>query len=127
MGLRAEAESVLSEILEDEDFFAWPITVTDPSGLSKSLTGRSTDIGQVIDPDTGLVVSGRAASVALRISTLTSLGFTSLPRGIADASSRPWKVAFDDINGNAYTFKVMESAPDRAIGIVVCHLEIYAI
>jgi len=125
MGLRAEAESVLEEILEDENFFAWPITVTDPNELYKPLTGRSNDIGQIIDPDTGAVISGRSASVALRISSLLGAGFSSIPEGIPDESSKPWLVAFDDINGNAYTFKVSEGNPDRAIGIVVCQLELY--
>ena len=125
MGLRTEAESVLSEILEDEDFFGWPITIIDPDGITASITGRSTDISQVIDPDTGQVVMGRAASVVLRISTLVASGFTSLPEGISDTNQKPWVVTFDDINGNSYDFKVKESNPDRAIGVVVCHLELY--
>lgn len=125
MGLRAEAESALEEILEDVDLWAWPITVTDPSEVSASLSGRSNDISQVIDPDTGAVVTGRSASVALRISSLVAAGFSSLPRGIADDTSKPWLIAFDDINGNSFTFKVMESSPDRAIGLVVCQLELY--
>jgi hypothetical protein len=98
MGLRAEAESALSEILEDQDLWAWPITVTDPGELSASMSGRSNDISQIIDPDTGAVVSGRSASVALRISSLTEAGFTTIPRGIMDEDSKPWLVAFDDIN-----------------------------
>ena len=125
MGLRAEAESVLEEILEDVDFFAWPITVKDPSENSASMTGRSNDISQIIDPDTGGVISGRSASVALRISSLVSAGFSSLPEGIPDESSKPWIVTFDDINGNSFDFKVSNSNPDRAIGIVVCELELY--
>lgn len=125
MGLRAEASAKLELTLENTNYFGWPITVTDPNGLSGSLTGSSTDIAQVIDPDTGAVVSGRAASVTLRIETLTSLGFTDIPRAIAETAGKPWVISFDDINGNAFTFKVKESNPDRAIGLVVCHLELY--
>lgn len=126
MSLRVQAEADLSFMLEDgATGFGWPITVTDPAGTVGNLTGFATDIAQAIDPDTGVAVSGRIASVALRISSLTAEGL-GLPVGIADASSKPWVVQFDDINGNSYTFKVIESNPDRALGLVTCMLEKYA-
>jgi hypothetical protein len=125
MGLRTLAEQDLGLILEDATTgFGWPISVTDPAGTVGALTGFSDDIAQIIDPDTGQAVSGRLASVALRISSLTTAGLT-LPRGIADAGSKPWLVTFDDINGNAYTFKVSQSNPDRALGLVTLLLELY--
>ena len=124
-GLRALAESDLGGILEDSlTGFGWPITVTNPAGTSAELTGFSDDISQVIDPDTGQAVSGRLASVAVRIGHLTDNGL-SIPRGVADSTSKPWVVSFDDVNGNAHTFKVAESNPDRALGLVVCILEAY--
>lgn len=125
MSLRQLAETDLGVILEDSvTGFGWPITVTDPSGNAQPLTGFSDDIAQVIDPDTGQVLSGRLASVALRISSLTTAGL-ALPQGIADATQKPWLIAFDDINGNGFTFKVMQSNPDRALGLVSCILELY--
>lgn len=125
MGLRQLAETDLGLILEDSTTgFGFSITVTDPSGLTRPLTGFSDDIAQIIDPDTGQAVSGRLASVALRISSLKAEGL-SLPEGIADATEKPWLIAFDDINGNPFTFKVMQSNPDRTIGLVVCVLELY--
>ena len=128
MNLRALAESDLGFIVEDgATGFGWPITLTDPSGFSSPdpLTGLSDDIAQVIDPDTGQAVSGRLASIALRISTLYAQGY-ALPQGIADASVKPWIVEFDDINGLPYKFKVQQSNPDRALGIVTCLLETYS-
>lgn len=125
MGLRQQAEADLAYILEDSvGGFGYPITLTDPAGLTDTFTGFSDDIAQVIDPDTGTAVSGRLASVALRISSLYAAGF-KLPKGIADTGSKPWVVTFDDINGLPYTFKISESNPDRAAGIVVCLLEAY--
>jgi len=126
MGLRDIAEQDLGAILEDSTMgFGWSIQVTDPSGLSKPLTGFSDDISQIIDPDTGTAVSGRLISVALRISSLTEAGL-ALPVGIADSASKPWIIEFDDINGNPFTFKVAQSNPDRALGLVTCLLEFYA-
>ena len=127
MGLRTIAEQDLGVILEDSvTGFGWSIIVTDPSGNSGSgpLTGFSDDIAQIIDPDTGQAVSGRLASVALRISSLTLAGL-GLPRGIADAGIKPWIVEFNDINGNPFKFKVSQSNPDRALGMVVLLLELY--
>lgn len=126
MNLRQLAEADLGVILEDATTgFGWPITITDPEGKTGTLTGFSDDIAQVIDPDTGMAVSGRLASVALRISSLALEGLT-LPKGIADAGRKPWVIEFDDINGNAFKFKVSQSNPDRAIGLVTCLLELYA-
>lgn len=127
MSLRVLAEQDLGVILEGDAYgFRWPITVTDPDGLTDStLYGFSDDISQTIDPGTGELVSGRLASVALRISTLITAGFTELPRGIVDSSSKPWVVVFNDINGTAHTFKVRQSNPDRALGMTVCILEAY--
>lgn len=125
MSLRELAEQDLGAILEDSTTgFGWSITVTDPAGTSVPLTGFSDDISQVIDPDTGQLISGRHASVALRISSLVLAGL-ELPRGISNTSMKPWVVTFDDINGNAHTFKVQQSNPDRALGLVTCILESY--
>ena len=125
MGLRALAETHLGLILENQSTgFGWPITVTDPSGNQGSLVGSSADISQSIDPETGVIVSGRLATVALRIGALADAGL-GIPEGISDNTSKPWLVQFDDINGNAYTFKVAQSNPDRTIGCVYCRLEGY--
>lgn len=125
MSLRQLAETDLGLILEDSSTgFGWPITITDPAGNTGTPTGFSDDIAQIIDPDTGQAVSGRLVSVALRISSLALEGLT-LPRGIADAGSKPWVIEFDDINGNAFKFKVLKSNPDRVVGLVTCLLEIY--
>lgn len=127
MGLRSIAETDLGIILEDDMYgFGWPITITNPDGLVKPLIGFSNDISQIIDPDTGQAVSGRLASVALRIGALTAVGLT-LPVSIAESTSKPWLIQFDDINGNPFTFKVSQSNPDRALGIVTCILELYTL
>ncbi len=128
MSLRQLAEADLGTILEDGvTGFGWPITITDPAGNTGTLTGFSDDIAQVIDPDTGMAVSGRLASAAIRISSITAaLPGSGLPKGIADAGSKPWVVEFNDINGNAFKFKVSQSNPDRALGLVTLLLELYA-
>ena len=103
MGLREQAELDLAMTMEDPVCgFGWPIVLTDPAGVSKPLTGLSTDIAQLIDPDTGETVSGRLASVALRIYSIESATpgpAFSLPEAVALNSSAPWRVAFDQPRG----------------------------
>jgi hypothetical protein len=125
MTLRLVAETDLKYILENDMCgFGWPIIIIDPVDVAVQMVGFSNDIGQTIDPDTGMLVSGRVASVALRLSTIQNFGL-SIPQGISDSNSKPWRVLFDDINGNPYTFKVIQSNPDRGLGIVTLLLSKY--
>jgi len=125
MGLRETAEEDLAVLMEDSDCgFSWPIIVKSPAGLTDTLNGLSDDIAEMINVETGEAVSGRIVSVALRLSTLTAKGFT-IPRGIIDSSILPWLISFDDLQGNTLNFKVIQSNPDRTIGLVVLKLEFY--
>lgn len=124
MSIREQAAADARAAIGDAEGFGWPCTVTSPAGTSAALYGLSTDVSLSIDPETGMPVSGRRASVTFAMAHLTTAGL-ALPAGIADETSKPWTVAFDDVEGRTYTFKVAESAPDRAIGVVVCILEAY--
>ena len=79
----------------------------------------------MIDVNTGEVVSGQHAIVALRISTLMLQGFTSLPKDVPSETLKPWTVTFNDIQGKAFTFKVIKSFPDNGLGLVKCVLGKY--
>lgn len=123
MNLRTLNESDLAIMVEDDtDGWAIPVTVTDPAGVSADLKGLSNDIYEVIDPDLGIVVSGRNATVSLRISSLTAANL-GLPVGIISTTKRPWTVEFKDLEGKDYLFKVVEGRPDRTVGIITCILE----
>lgn len=124
MSLRQQANVDMVSIVESTSDFGWPIVVTSPAGVVLSMTGLSTDIGTTLDPETGLPVSGRRASVALAISSL-SAGGLEMPQGIYEKTSKPWLVTFADIGGTSYTFKVIQTHPDRALGIITCIVERY--
>lgn len=121
MSLLDQAAADLRAILEGE--FAVVITVTDPDGNIATLRGLQTDIGQSIDPETGVAVAGRKASVALSIAALTEAGLGE-PRNIADRDRKPWIVVFTAPTGALQTFKVSEALPDKQ-GCIVCMLEAY--
>jgi len=118
MNLRQLAEQDLAVTLEDSvTGFGWPVTLTDPLGVSANLTGQSHDIGQTIDPDTGVPVSGRECAFVLRTSSIIAAGL-QVPNGIPDTDARPWVVTFDSIGAEAFEFKVLDAERDRVLGTV---------
>jgi hypothetical protein len=125
VGLREIAAADNATILEDLDGFGWPVSVTSPENVTADLVGFTTDVGTKIDPETGMMITGRTAEVSLRIDSCET-AFSSVPRGVAESDSRPWVVEFADANGHAHTFKVFEAMVDRALGLVVCRLEKYS-
>lgn len=125
MGLLAEAATHLRTFLEDSDGgFGLAMTVTDPDGVSGSITGYSGNIGQKIDPDTGMTIAGQQIHATLPIAALQET-FSAQPRGVHDETLKPWLVLLQ-LPGMAaaQTFKVTEAAPDEQ-GAVVCFLEFY--
>jgi hypothetical protein len=123
-GLRQIAHEDVQEIMGDTDGFSWPCTVTSPSGLSHDFLCRSTDIHLSIDPGTGEIVSGRHASVVLLMVELSLVGFETIC-GVTDNTGKPWVVEVDNIEGTPGTYRVAETHPDNALGLMVCFLEAY--
>ncbi len=120
------AQQDKSFTLKDSEFgFGTVITITDPNLLSATVTGRSNDISFAIDPNTGVAVSGRTATIAIDMQELTDKGFTSLPVAQTDKTKKPWLVEYTDQLGNAHVFIVLEANPDRTLGIVLCTLDFF--
>lgn len=122
MGLRQQAEADLALILEDESGFAVSIKLTSPAGSMHTLSGFSGDISKIIDPQTGTAVTGQLAHVALRNSSIID-AFGEMPKAISKESEKAWVVQFDDMLGNEHKFKIIESAPDKTLGMSVYVLE----
>ena len=124
MGLREQATLDAQTIIENTDDFGAPVTLTDPAGTEYETKGLPNDIGVSIDPETGQAVSERRASVAFSMLTLDALDL-ELPVGVTSASAKPWRVSFADARGRLQTWKVVETQPDRTLGVIVCFLEIW--
>ena len=125
MGLREIAAADADTIVNDAvDGFGWLIQITNPAGTKEDFTGFGNDIHAIVDPETGTQFSARVVTVALRLKDIYAKGFV-LPVGITDQKQKPWIVEFKDINDKDYTYKVIESLPDRANGGIVLVLESY--
>lgn len=118
MSLREIAAADLRHIMADrETGFGWAIDLKAPDGtVYADLTGRTNDISQVFDPESGLMVSGRKATIAINYDQLAP-GVT--PVGVKKRGEQPWLVTFADINGAPHTFRVTASDPDRTLGCIV--------
>lgn len=126
MSLLDQARTDLAQILaDDENGFAWSVTVTDPDGASAELTGMFQDIGQLIDVDTGVAVSGRQVSVSLGLTSLTAAGL-GVPAFVSDGTQRPWRVDVTARDGSARHYKIQDTRVDDVIGTILCFLEPYA-
>jgi len=121
VSLRQQAELDLEQTLEDPSDFGWPITVTNPAGASSTgINGRSSDIGFLIDPDTGQAVTGRRATVTIRTKRLIDQGLGT-PKNEPDVMVKPWLIEFDDIHGTGpHKFAVHRAFPDAALGVITC-------
>jgi hypothetical protein len=128
MGLRAQAAADVSRILCDsENGAGMTVTLTSPGSVSADVTGFTSDIASLIDPQTGLAVSGRMATAALLMSEIAQMfPGVGLPRGIADSNSKPWTIQFADFSGELHMFKIVTADPDRAVGLLKCTLEAYS-
>lgn len=124
VGLREVARQDARRILGDADGFAWPLTVTDPDGRKGCINGFSSDVGELIDAQTGVAISGRQVEVTLHVDDLNRLGFGH-PEYIASEEGKPWLIEFPDIEGTPGAFKVMRTAPDLTTGVILCFLEAY--
>lgn len=124
MGLRSLAHSDLTDIMHDEDSGCCDITITNPDGDEVVFSGWVNDIFLATDPGTGETVSGRQCTASLLIYDLIDAGFQAV-KGVPEATKRPWLVSFADVNGVESLFKVVQSNPDRGIGLNVLFLEEY--
>ena len=120
MSLVTQAEADLAHTLEATTDFGEAFTLTDPAAAVGNLTGQFSKISQVIDPDTGVQVSGNFIQATARISSIIAEGLAVPVVGIEDADKKPWLVT-----KAATVFKVFLTQPDEKLGIVSMILEPY--
>ncbi|MCK9556234.1 hypothetical protein M0R36_10550 [bacterium] len=100
------------------------MTITAPDGSTAVVLGFTSDIHLSVDPGTGELVSGCKASVSVLISDLEDAGFGAI-HSVADSSSRPWLITMADSKGTETVYKVVETNPDRSVGLMLIFLGEY--
>lgn len=102
--------------------FAQLLTITNPASVSLTVPGLASDVGEIVDPQTQLIIQARRATCTFDSLPLIDAGMGTIA-AIADGRQRPWTVAFEDANGVSRVYKVLQVAPDKHIGSVRCELE----
>jgi len=116
------AERDLAITLEDRKTgFGVDVTLITPEGIEHKLIGQSTDVGLVIDSNTGIGVRGRIAEITFRLSTLLDV-VGSIPDKTEEGGG--WLMRIENINGDNWTFAVGVADVDRKIGVVKISLEL---
>lgn len=119
------AQDFLNIVNDQNSGFGVPVALISPDGNAQPLSGLTTDISSYLDPETGVLVAGRVASVTFANNAIREAGFSEMPVAVADSNKRPWVVCFRDPEGIPYLFKVVKAMPDRAISGIVLELEVY--
>jgi hypothetical protein len=116
------AERDLAITLEDRKTgFGVDVTLITPEGIEHKLIGQSTDVGLVIDSNTGIGVRGRIAEITFRLSTLLEK-VGSIPDKTEEGGG--WLMRIENINGDNWTFAVGVADVDRKLGVVKISLEL---
>ena len=124
MSLLDTAAADLRAILADTvSGFSIPIRLISPTDQEITLNGLANDIGLTVDPETGQMVAGSTASVALPLAVIDEAG-NGRPRAIASKTEKPWRVILTLPSGGEQTFKVSRGMPDN-FGCIVCFIETY--
>lgn len=117
MNLTAQAEADLSFTMEDVDNgFGVALQFRDSNGDFQTVNCQSTDIGYLVDPNTGQAVVGRTVEANGRISTFNSLNI-SVPKR-SDSG-----IVFVTTAGDEVSLKVMDNYIDRKMGIYKLTME----
>lgn len=124
MSLLSDLASTARDILSNTADFAVSMVVTSPEGRKVTVAGIAADIGLSIDPETGVSIAGRKASVAISSALLAENGL-ELPRNIPENDKRPWVVEWTPPTGPAQKMKVVSTIPDK-LGVVILQLEKYS-
>lgn len=121
MSLMQRAQRDVARITTNNKHFGGEVVIS-YKGVEYPANCFSNNIGQVFDADTGTVVSGQTATVAISVIELQS---KSIPEPVAvyNENRDPYLIGFNDGLGRDFLFKVVDTYPDRTIGLIVCILE----
>lgn len=121
MSIFAEAMEVMTEFINDE---GQDVTIIHPSGTENTFKCLANDIHLVIDPLTSEAITGRQSTISVSLTDLTTVGFEDIG-AVSFSDLKPWVVKLADSVGVERTFKIMETYPDKTLGVSVLFLENY--
>lgn len=120
MSLRDQALADAQFALENASDFGQDINLIAPDGTVTPMRGYTGDITELIEPDSGQIVTGRSIHVMLFINSLPP---GPRPVGIQDLNGIPWRVSFPNISSKVVkSYGVRATQPDDAMGTLSLEL-----
>ncbi len=125
MSLLADARTLAHSIVGNIDDFATEITCTDEFEATATVNGLVNETALAIDPDTGVQVAGKQASVVVSRAAISEAGL-AYPKAIPETTATPWLVAWAGADAVSRSYKVIEVLPDDNPGIDLVTLKLDA-
>lgn len=124
MGLIDQAKKDIEQITSNLDGFGVEMTLTAPTSQSITIKGLHKKHHLGIDPEKGVAVNTKTASVSFSEKFLTDQGYpVRNSKGVVDLKKH--LVDVKDSTGNSEKYIIEQWFPDETIGLIVCILGTY--
>lgn len=125
MGLIDQAKKDIEQITSNSNEFGVSMTFTAPTSKTATVTGLHKKHHLGIDPEKGVAVNTKTASVSVSEKFLADAGYpVRNGNGVVDLKKH--LVAVKDSTGTTETYIIEQWFPDETIGLIVCTLGTYA-
>jgi hypothetical protein len=124
VSLLARVRNDIARITQNTKEFASVVKLTSPAGVTRDVAAITNEVWQGLDPNSGNIVNGASASVAISLDALTKAGL-GIPQNDHDRKAKPWRVELTLADGVARTYKITESRRDMTLGLIWYVLEHY--
>lgn len=114
MSLYDQLKNDSKMILTRKNGITAPITITNEKGENLEIRGRWTDIGVVIDQETGLPIAGRSYTIAFFIEDVETI--------YNNNNYKNWVVSFTNNKGEIVTGEIVKPLINRTLGYISSHM-----
>lgn len=118
MSLLDRVRKDVARITQNTNEFASAVKLTNPSGQFATVAALTGEVWQGLDPNSGNVVNGAVASIAISIEALTKANLGGIPHNSKNPTERPWRVELELADGVRYTYAINESRRDMTLGLI---------
>jgi hypothetical protein len=117
VSLIERARKDVARILQNTNEFASTVKLTSPAGVTRDVAAVTNEVWQGLDPNSGNIVNGAVASIAISLDALSKAGL-GIPQNSRDTKAKPWLVEMTLADGAPRTYTVEESRRDMGLGVI---------
>lgn len=118
MSLLDRVRSDVARITQNTKEFASEVKLQNPSGQFATVAAITNEVWQGLDPNSGNIINGAVASIAISLDALTKASLGGIPQNPHNAKEKPWLVELTLADGVPRTYKIAESRRDMQMGLI---------